>query len=128
VAAEADGFPSPLSLGTRFQRIPGQGPSIFRGCGPRPLYFTLREHFCYSPSWPVPLDRDENGIMNAFLPASLRWIEHEVGYHHRQILILFHFSFPPRRRMKLNCMTGWESLDVVTRLGDRCWLPAMIRL
>jgi hypothetical protein len=53
-------------------------PSTFGPFGPRPLYFTLREHVCYSPSIPVPLDRDENGIMNAWLPEECLWTEHEV--------------------------------------------------
>ena len=45
----------------------------------RPLYFTLREHYCYSPSLTVPLDDTKNGILNAWLPTGCRMVEHEVG-------------------------------------------------
>jgi hypothetical protein len=63
--------------------------------GHRPLYFTLKEHFCYSPSLPIPLDSDENGLLNAWLPADTLWAEKEVRRLSHKIKVMFHNLLPP---------------------------------
>jgi hypothetical protein len=43
-----------------------------------PLYVTFKELYCYSPCIPLPLDENEAGFENAFLPIGCRWHETEV--------------------------------------------------
>ena len=54
-------------------------PSTFETFGRQPLYITLHEHFCYCPLSCVPCDEAENGMMNAWLPSSCRWVERGVS-------------------------------------------------
>jgi hypothetical protein len=68
--------------------------------GHRPLYFTLKEHFCYSPSLPIPLDSDENGLLNAWLPADTLWVEKEVRRLSPKINLCFIIYSPPRMGSK----------------------------
>jgi hypothetical protein len=43
-----------------------------------PLYVTFRELYCYSPYIPLPLDENEAGFENAFLPIGCQWHETKV--------------------------------------------------
>ena len=45
----------------------------------QPFYITFREHYCFSPSVPVPLPDDENIFKHGFLPQGCRFIDIEVG-------------------------------------------------
>ncbi|KII90076.1 hypothetical protein PLICRDRAFT_174867 [Plicaturopsis crispa FD-325 SS-3] len=44
-----------------------------------PLYFSLREHHCRTPRLPAPLDQEDRGFVNAWLPSGFRWVETDDG-------------------------------------------------
>jgi hypothetical protein len=45
-----------------------------------PSYVTFREHYCFSPSVPVPLRDDEDPFKNGFLPQGCRVVEVKVTH------------------------------------------------
>jgi hypothetical protein len=45
----------------------------------QPFYITFREHYCFSPSVPVPLPDDDNTFKNGFLPSGCRFVNIEVS-------------------------------------------------
>lgn len=56
-------------------------PKQFTGAR-QPLYITFREHYCFSPSMPVPLYNEEDSLKNGFLPLGCRITEVEVSSSH----------------------------------------------
>jgi len=55
----------------------------------QPFYITFREHYCFSPSVPVPLYDDEVAFDNGLLPQGCRFVQVEV-----HLELIFHFASP----------------------------------
>ena len=62
-----------------------------------PTYVTFREHYCYSPSVPVPLHDDEDTFKNGFLPPGCRIVDVKVTLspvrHPRHFLTRYYYYY-----------------------------------
>lgn len=53
----------------------------------QPFYITFREHYCFSPSVPVPWYDDEAAFNNGLLPQGCRFVPVEVNFK-----LVLHFA------------------------------------
>jgi hypothetical protein len=64
----------PCMSSYRALQVSPQGVTAAR----QPFYVTFREHYCFSPSIPVPLP-DEEAFKHGFLPPGCRFVEVQVS-------------------------------------------------
>lgn len=75
-----------------------EAPSALPFFGRFPLYIHFREYYCYSPTTPVPVERDGNTFFNAFMPQGCRSYKVENGIEFIGKNNSFRTTYVPLRR------------------------------